>query len=439
MPRTGTLPGVAAGELVRGSPTPEGPADDHPSVRALRERFGEAVGRTRFDAIHVPVVVVDPDRVGDVLEFLRDDESQSYELLLDVMGADLGGGRPLQVWYQLWSLRHGRMFRVVAEPPWDDLSVPTVTGLYQTANWLEREVYDMYGVTFSGHPDLRRILMPENYAEGFPLRKDFPLRGRFSRAEQVRRALGEGLEDVYAIRELELAAGIAGADRDVEALDLPPRMSPDDVGAMARGLEGERMLINIRAAAPRHARCAAPGAGAGWRARRAVHPPPGLPAHRLREDVRVPGVEPGRPVHGPHGLPGADDLQHWLRARGGEPARDRDHAALPVGPRHPHGAEPDPGAPALVGNHGHRPGRVHRVPIHVPGTRADLQPARGLLRRQDHDVGDAGGGHGGRSSRRLARRPRRVRAHPPRDDQPGRGPALQQRHSGWRGPRTLGR
>jgi len=245
VPETETLPGVAAGELVRGSPTPEGPADDHPSVRALRERFGEGVGRTLFDAIHVPVVVVVPERVRDVLEFLRDDESQSYELLLDVMGADLGGGRPLQVWYQLWSLRHGRMLRVVAEPPWDDLAVPTVTGLYRTADWLEREVYDMYGVTFRGHPDLRRILMPENYAEGFPLRKDFPLRGRFSRAEQVRRALGEGLEDVYALWELELAAGIAGADRDVESLDLPPRLSPEDVGHMARGLEGEKMLINI--------------------------------------------------------------------------------------------------------------------------------------------------------------------------------------------------
>jgi NADH-quinone oxidoreductase subunit D len=245
VPATETLPSVPSGQFIRSAPPAEGPADEHPSVRALRERFGEAVGRSHFDAVHVPVAFVEPDRVRDVLGYLRDDESQSYELLLDVMGVDLGGGRPIQVWYQLWSMRHGRMLRVVAEPPWEDLAVPTVTDLFRTADWLEREVYDMYGVTFRGHPDLRRILMPENYAEGFPLRKDFPLRGRFSRSEQVRRALGEGLEDVYARQELELAAGIRGADRDVEALDLPPRMSPEDVGAMARGLEGEKMLINI--------------------------------------------------------------------------------------------------------------------------------------------------------------------------------------------------
>ena len=64
--------------------------------------------------------------------------------------------------------------------------------LWQTANWLEREVYDLFGITFRGHPDLRRIIMPMDYAEGHPLRKDFPLRGRFTRPEQTRRALSAG-------------------------------------------------------------------------------------------------------------------------------------------------------------------------------------------------------------------------------------------------------
>jgi len=237
------MPGVSADDFVRAAPPADGAADDHPSVRALRSRIGAGIDRTHLDAIGVPVAVVVPDRLEEALRFLKEDEDQSYELLLDVMGADPGGGRPLQVWYQLWSLRHGRMMRVVAEPPWEDLALPTATEMWQSANWLEREVYDMYGVTFRGHPDLRRILMPENYAEGFPLRKGFPLRGRFSRAEQVRRSLSEGLEDVYARQELDLAARIPGAGEGLE--ELPVGTSPEDVGQAARGLEGEKMLINL--------------------------------------------------------------------------------------------------------------------------------------------------------------------------------------------------
>jgi NADH-quinone oxidoreductase subunit C len=91
---------------------------------------------------------------------------------------------------------------VKASVPLSELEADTVSGLWKTADWLEREVWDMFGIRFRNHPDMRRILMPEGYAEGFPLRKDFPLRGRFSRAEQTRRALAIPVEENYSKREL---------------------------------------------------------------------------------------------------------------------------------------------------------------------------------------------------------------------------------------------
>ncbi len=227
--------------LIRAEPRRESDPEAHPSVAALRESFADAIRRVGSDATGYPVVCVATDRLGEILRFLRDDPGQSYEMLTDLMGADLGGGRPLQVWYQLWSMRHGRQLRLTCEVPLDDLAVASVTGLWNSADWLEREVFDMYGVVFRGHPDLRRILMPENYEEGFPLRKDFPLRGRFSRSEQTRRSLSRGLHDVYAIEELEMADRVAhGVD---SARELAPDERPED--AAADRIEGEPMLLNM--------------------------------------------------------------------------------------------------------------------------------------------------------------------------------------------------
>ena len=225
-------------QLISGK-RPGGDLEAHPSVAALRAAFGDAVSSVGSDAVGVPVVAVDPERIFEVMRLLRGDADQAYDLLVDLMGVDLGGGRPIRVWYQLWSMRHGRQLRVVAELPLDQLELRTVTPLWDAANWLEREVYDMFGVTFVGHPDLRRILMPENYEEGFPLRKDFPLRGRFSRSEQTRRALTRDLEDVYAREELEMAGVVHHGD----ILDVPPESRPEE---LARDpLEGQPMLLNL--------------------------------------------------------------------------------------------------------------------------------------------------------------------------------------------------
>jgi NADH-quinone oxidoreductase subunit C len=82
--------------------------------------------------------------------------------------------------------------------------VPSVWSVYKGADWLERECFDMFGIRFEGHPDLRRLLMWEQYKEGYPLRKDFPLRGRFSRSEQLRQILSQNPEAKYSMEELSV-------------------------------------------------------------------------------------------------------------------------------------------------------------------------------------------------------------------------------------------
>ncbi|MGD8868805.1 MAG: NADH dehydrogenase (quinone) subunit D [Gemmatimonadales bacterium] len=207
-------------------------AVEQADVADLRSKFAEAIRSAEFDAAGEAVVYVDPDRNFEVLEYLR--HKRGFDMLKDVTGLDYGGGRPIQVVYQLWSTKDSRPLRVKAEAPLDHPTVRSVYEIWRSANWLEREVYDMFGIKFEGHPDLRRMLMPENYAEGYPLRKDFPLRGRFTRAEQTRRALAQDLEDVYSLQELAVAAGSRGRrDRDSGGEDGDG------------GLATQNMILNI--------------------------------------------------------------------------------------------------------------------------------------------------------------------------------------------------
>src|SRR5690606_27622575 len=186
-------------------PPPPGGVPPHPTVDALRDRFGEAVGRHELVAGDEHIIYIDPAKSHEILSWLRDEPEQRYDFLQDLTAIDYGNGVSLQVVYQLWSTVHKRNIRLKAELPLESLEIDSVYYVWRAADWLEREVYDMFGVVFQGHPDLRRILMPYNYAEGHPLRKDFPLRGRFSRAEQTRRALSMKTEDHYSPRELEVA------------------------------------------------------------------------------------------------------------------------------------------------------------------------------------------------------------------------------------------
>ena len=195
--------GPAAAGREPASDRTRGTVADHPLFRGLRDRFGEGI---RSHAVHAGdqcVVWIDPARNLEILGWLRDDPDHLFDAMIDVTAVDYGGGQPVNVVYQLYSIRHRHALRLRCELPLEALEIDSTTGLWSSANWLEREVFDLFGVTFRGHPDLRRILMPDNYAEGHPLRKDFPLRGRFSRAEQTRRALDQDLENFYIPTDLE--------------------------------------------------------------------------------------------------------------------------------------------------------------------------------------------------------------------------------------------
>jgi len=120
---------------------------------------------------------VAPASVRDVLEHMRDRDEEPWEFLSSVHGCDYLPHEPrLGVHYQLLSMERQDRINVKTRVGVEDPKVPSVMDLYPTANHQEREIYDMFGVVFEGHPDLRRILMPEDY-EGHPQRRDFPIGG----------------------------------------------------------------------------------------------------------------------------------------------------------------------------------------------------------------------------------------------------------------------
>ena len=126
---------------------------------------------------HGEVTVVTPrDSIIEACAFLRDE--QGFDMLADLCGADRGPEEDprFEVNYHLFSTKHHNRLRLKVLLSEDDPHVETVTSLWRTADWHERETYDMFGVIFDGHPDLRRILLPSDF-DGHALRKDYPLRG----------------------------------------------------------------------------------------------------------------------------------------------------------------------------------------------------------------------------------------------------------------------
>ena len=146
-------------------------------IEYLRSTFPDAITNVREQLGEV-TVYVDAARIGDVCRFLKRDERFQFNLLSDLCGVDLGMDQEprFEVVYHLNSLTKFHRLRLKAQIAGEEPSIATVTTVWKTANWLERETYDMFGIVFEGHPDLRRILMPEEF-QWHPLRKDFPVRG----------------------------------------------------------------------------------------------------------------------------------------------------------------------------------------------------------------------------------------------------------------------
>ena len=178
----------------------------NPSAAAIKAAFPSAY--VRHEVVWGDTTVyIAASSVADVCKWLHDDPSQQYECLSDVTAIEYrDASRNIEVVWHLRSLAFRRFLRLKAElGRGAALQVPSVWSVWHGADWLERECYDMFGIRFEGHPDLRRILMWEGYKEGFPLRKDFPLRGRFSRSEQLKQALAANPEARYSMEELTIA------------------------------------------------------------------------------------------------------------------------------------------------------------------------------------------------------------------------------------------
>lgn len=156
----------------------EGPkpvdASDNKLVKKLKARFDGAVIEAA-EFIGQVSIRIEADRIVEVCNFLRDDADTRFNYLSDLtcVHYPLGPERPMEIVYNLYSIpRNDRVRLKVAIA--EGASVDSVTGVWPAANWMEREVYDLFGVKFSNHPDLRRILLPPDW-EGHPLRKDYPL------------------------------------------------------------------------------------------------------------------------------------------------------------------------------------------------------------------------------------------------------------------------
>jgi NADH-quinone oxidoreductase subunit C len=152
-------------------------------ARQLKAKFGDLISEPTEFRGEVSLKIVDAERIVEVCSFAR--KELGFDYLVDVSSIDNYGEDPRwTVVYHLYGIAHRQYLRLITSVSEEKSELPTITGVWRTADWHEREIYDMMGIRFRGHPDLRRIIMWEGYPY-FPLRKDFPLAGKPSELPEV--------------------------------------------------------------------------------------------------------------------------------------------------------------------------------------------------------------------------------------------------------------
>ena len=150
----------------------------NPASQKIQEKFPDFFVEAK-EAFGELTVTVKREKIVEVCRFLHDDPALDFDHITEVCSVDFPNETPrFEVVYHFYSIRKNHRIRVKARVPEDDCTIDSITGIWKGADFMEREAYDMMGIVFNHHPDLRRILMTEDYDEGFPLRKDFPVEGR---------------------------------------------------------------------------------------------------------------------------------------------------------------------------------------------------------------------------------------------------------------------
>jgi NADH-quinone oxidoreductase subunit C len=156
---------------------PENARDLPPALTLLNENFPKDICEA-FLSLGDAVAVVAPGALREVMQFLNTDARLRFNVLLDVTAVDYLGREPrFEVVYHLLSLSQNLRLRIKVGVPGEKPALDSMTGLWESADWLEREVWDMFGIEFRGHPNLERILLYPEF-RGHPLRKDYPIRKR---------------------------------------------------------------------------------------------------------------------------------------------------------------------------------------------------------------------------------------------------------------------
>ncbi len=164
--------------------------EDNVILKRFSERFPQAIVETTFFRDELTITLKKEDMV-EIFRFLRDDPLLSYDFLSDLCGVDYFSEEPrFEVVYHLYSLNNKNRLRIKVKVSSADLQVPSVVSVWKTADFHERECYDLLGIEFEGHPNLKRILLWDGF-EGHPLRKDYPLKGERNFSEHLKFIQGE--------------------------------------------------------------------------------------------------------------------------------------------------------------------------------------------------------------------------------------------------------